>query len=1073
MDVRKKIKHLLLLTAGTFVAFATNSSPLKAKGRSADSQPLGMRAPRSTNLAIQSAAAAGKPLSSAQKAMVAPNLEDYADYFGSDRENTSRADLRKADEIRMKTLSSIKKLLGDRKDKSQRNFELILRLGELYVERHDYIRDLEADAHARLYTAWQAKPESSRGPQPELTYKLANAELTKAAIAFRRLVADYPRHPRTDAALFSLAKTLGRLGDDNAESYFNQLIKSFPKSPLIPDAQLALGEYYFEKHQMAKAMQSYKSCMLYKDHPAYPYAVYKLAWAHYNSDFKTPEESKEHYKMAITAFRLVIKLSDSTKRKGNLNLRKEAIKDLVLVWAETEDVDGAWRYFRTIGEEGAFYTMLERLGGIFADQGKQPKAIEVYERLVREAPSRASTPDVYASIVDLYDVSGREAEAAGTLRKMPELFVGPTKWANANSGSPSMVKSAQNRVERLLHRWGTLYHNRSQKSKNQNLTVLAATIYETYLLHFAQSDAAYEVRFYLAEIQFDQKRLEAAAKNYSLVSNSRPKDGKFKKASALNAVTAMNKLVDEMKFDKLPAAGKAAKEYEVPQEKKTLIRYMDDYSRLLPSEPDGYSMRYSAAQIYFDHGHYGEALKRFEAIIGAIPATPQGKTSAKVIIAFYFEQGKWTDVIEWAKKLETIKEFKADQPLMNIRNSLYSQALFNRASGYEKNADYSKAAGDFIAFQREYPGDQNADRAMFNASLNFEKASMLEDSMKTAERLIAAYPKSPLRADAMANLGEGYEALADLSLAAKWYTELGLRFPGDKRSAMALYNAAVLQKALARLDLAEALLTEIRRTHSAHSIAREATMELALVQERREKFLEAATTLAALAGMKGIDPDTQILAMTRKSKLLAVNLKDPAGRHELDRIRVSLARKDAPAAAQARQELAASLFDQVQSGFLQFMNASVQAGRGSEAQIQAKQGILERVASGYEAVIALGSPEHTVAALYRLGEMHEDFAVKLFNVQPGSELNQKLALAFRSRMDKLAFPLREEAGKFFEVAQKRANEVETFSEWTGRVESKMAELAGKKPSADAMLVLAPQYVSQKFAINNSTRELIE
>ena len=155
------------------------------------------------------------------------------------------------------------------------------------------------------------------------------------------------------------------------------------------------------------------------------------------------------------------------------------------------------------------------------------------------------------------------------------------------------------------------------------------------------------------------------------------------------------------------------------------------------------------------------------------------------------------------------------------------------------------------------------------------------------------------------------------------------------------------------------------------------------------------------------------------------------------------------------------------------MATKIVTGRSVESQIQAKQGILERAAAGYESVIAIGSPEFTVASLYRLGEMHEDFAEKLFSAQPPADLGQKQALTFRSKMDKLAFPLREEAGKFFEVAQKRSSEVETFSDWTEKVESKMAELSGRKDSSVGMMVLAPQYVSQKFALNRSTRELID
>jgi TolA-binding protein len=1023
-----------------------------------------MRAPRSANLEI---------IAAKKEKRSAPNLEDHADYFSESRSDASSQDLKKADEIRVKTINSIKKLVSDQKTRSPRNFELLLRLGELHVERHDYIRDLEADAYSRAWKAWEAKPENQRGAEPKLTYRIANQELAKAANAFRRLVAEFPRHPRTDSALFALAKTLGRLNDDNAESYYNQLIKAWPKSPLIPEAHLALAEFHFEKHNMPKAMAGYKAAMQFKEHPAYPYAVYKLGWAYYNSDFKDNAEQQENYKKSITAFKLVIKLADSRKGKGNLDLKKEAIRDLVLVWAETEDVDGAWKYFRTIGEEAAFYTMLERLGNIYADQGKNDKAIETFERLNRESPARLSAPDVQIKLVELFDLTSREADAAATLRGLPETFKPKGKWASANAKNPEDTARVWTRIEKLVHRWGTLYHNRGQKSKNQQLVNLAATVYETYLNHFAESAAAYEIRFYLAEIQFDQDKHEAAASNYSIVANSRPKDGKFKRAAALNAVAAMNKQVETGNFGKLPAPGKVVPRSDIPREKQLLIRYMDDYARLLPNDPEGYPMRYTVAATYMQYGQLDEGMKRLNAIITAIPGTPQGRAAITLVIGHQFEKKDWSAVITAARRIDGIKDFTADANIMKVRNSLFAQALFNRALDFEKAGDYNRAATDYLAFQQEFPRDPGADRALYNASLAFSKAARPEDSMSAGRRLLDSYPQSKLRVEVMADLGQTSEALADFGTAAKWYMELARTFPNDKRSPHAMFNAAVLSKALGRLDQSESLFAELRRMWPHHDLMKEATVELAMVQEKRERYIEAATTYAALAGMKGVDADTQMLALTRKAKILALKVKESSARHDLDRIRMSLGRKDAPVALQARQELAETLFSQVDGGFQQFMAARINAAGSAESQIQAKQGILERVAAGYEAVIAIGSPEHTVASLYRLGEMHEDFAEKLFNVQPSAGKNPEQALSFRSKMDKLAFPLKEEAAKFYEVAQKRSAEVETFSVWTSKVEAKIAELGGRKTGSDAMMVLSPNYISQRFALNKATRELID
>ena len=72
----------------------------------------------------------------------APNLEDHADYFAEKRKGISAENVAKADALRRKSISSISSLLESRK-KSAGRFELQLRLGELFVERHDYLRDTE------------------------------------------------------------------------------------------------------------------------------------------------------------------------------------------------------------------------------------------------------------------------------------------------------------------------------------------------------------------------------------------------------------------------------------------------------------------------------------------------------------------------------------------------------------------------------------------------------------------------------------------------------------------------------------------------------------------------------------------------------------------------------------------------------------------------------------------------------------------------------------------------------------------------------------------------------------------
>ncbi|MEI6397628.1 MAG: tetratricopeptide repeat protein, partial [Pseudomonadota bacterium] len=229
------------------------------------------------------AGSAGRAIETKTGKSAAPTKEDGADYFSEKSGGVTPAAAREADQLRVKTMDSIRTLLADKKN-SRQEYELMLRLGELHVERGDFMRDLEIQAYVTAYDAWdKSDPKTRAKNPPQASYKNSEACLYNAVQVFRKLVNKFPTHPRSDAALYSLARTLGRLDDDNAVQYYKQLITSHPKSPLIPDAWLAMGEFYFDKHKVDDATLAYQKVMDFKTHKAYPYAVYKLGWCFYNS----------------------------------------------------------------------------------------------------------------------------------------------------------------------------------------------------------------------------------------------------------------------------------------------------------------------------------------------------------------------------------------------------------------------------------------------------------------------------------------------------------------------------------------------------------------------------------------------------------------------------------------------------------------------------------------------------------------------------------------------------------------------------------------------------------------------
>ncbi len=728
----------------------------------------------------------------------APTKEDHAAYFSENRRNLSPEELQKVDQIRVKTINSIDQLVSQ--TKGARRFELLLRKGELLVERHDYMRDREIEEYTEEYDQWEQN--GKKGPGPKINHSGSKGELTKAANSFRQLVNEFPKHPRTDAALYALAKTLSRLDNDNSVAYYNQLIRTFPKSPLIPDAYLALGEYYFDKHNIPEAMKNYKSAMNYKTSKTYPFAVYKLGWAFINASSTGDQQTRENLEKAVAAFKLVIKLSDKDKKgaKSQLNLRQEAINDLVTVWAEIGDIDSAWKYFKTIGEEEFFYKTLERLGHIYSEQGKSEQAIEVYQRLLREAPARKGNAEIQIKLVSLNDTLSRYNVAVNELRTLAKVYIVSknnvlSEWAKNNQKDVEAMKLTQQSIETTIHRYGTLFHQRGQKAKNDKVLLTnAAQIYELYLQYFDGKPTSSEIRFYLAEILSIFNQDEKAAGHYLTVSRAKFTDKKYIRPASLNAVAAMNKVVSDGKFEPVPAAGKIPQPLTIPAQKSKLVEAIDNFAGFFPKDKDLPPMLYTAASIFFDYGHYEPSIKRHEQIIQNFPDTKQAKTSAKIILGFYVEKQDFDKIISYSRSFSQNKALN-DKDLDAYIAQILKTTMFKRALVLEKQKNHTEAAHAFLAFQKEFPKDSNGDRALYNASVNFYNASDVDSGMKAQIQLLNEYKTSTLRPDVSASVAQAYEDLGEFQSAIKYYISFAQEFPSDKRASSAIYNAAVLAKA--------------------------------------------------------------------------------------------------------------------------------------------------------------------------------------------------------------------------------------------------------------------------------------
>src|SRR5258708_24009539 len=105
-----------------------------------------------------------------------------------------------------------------------------------------------------------------------------------------------------------------------------------------------MGEHCFAANDLARARAAFEKAGSYRLPKLYPFALYKLAWCDYNAGA---------YSAAIAKFQEVIAYAEGETRRDRVQLKAEALKDIVLAYARIDAVEGAVAYLTEKGGEQA------------------------------------------------------------------------------------------------------------------------------------------------------------------------------------------------------------------------------------------------------------------------------------------------------------------------------------------------------------------------------------------------------------------------------------------------------------------------------------------------------------------------------------------------------------------------------------------------------------------------------------------------------------------------------------------------------------------------------------------------
>jgi TolA-binding protein len=698
---------------------------------------------------------------------------------------------------------------------------VMFRLGELYFE----------DAENAWLKANELHDQASRDASLQEMEKLPPPPLkdyTKPLRLYNEILGRYPNYERADGAWYMMGFCYSEVNsaqrdDDKGIAALKTLVEKYPRSEFANDANMRLGQHYFDNNDFPHAIEHYlRVVQAGEDARYYDKGLYKLAWSHYKLAGK--DTFKEYY-LGLDLFTKLLDFSHKmlvTKGEES-SMEPEAIDYMAISFAEISDIDKnspvktAQEYFRKGGSRTYEPAVMKKLAEVLIRQARLDEAIEAYTYLQKAWPLDPDNPQFQARIVTLYMKRQPEPDIPASDRAkaaLAERYHDESEWALANRNNPEALSVARGYIEQSLAKMATDLHLRAQQTNRPEDYSLAADRYQEYLRRFPFADDYYEMEWYLADALFKSRRLPEAEKAY--VQLLKGQDHAFLDSALYRLMQVRRQMLID-KFGRVEARpdnavltktvttpfGAKINVYLVGDEHKDFIDVADKLVLRKLKDPqfeesrqqDLAALYYLPAQILFEHGHFEAARERLLKVVELFPRKDESAYSAGLVVRSYQEEGDLQKVRFYTGKFAKMSLGASEEAKQKKEQfaSLEEGAAFKLAFQLIEEGKREQAVEAFMKFREEFPRSEHAPDALFNAANSLEMLGRMDRANTLFEDFINKYPTDERAKGFYFRIASNYASILELEKAIFYFERLVRNFPGAQDAPAALYNAAFLK----------------------------------------------------------------------------------------------------------------------------------------------------------------------------------------------------------------------------------------------------------------------------------------
>jgi cellulose synthase operon protein C len=934
-------------------------------------------------------------------------------------ENSDQSEYEKTLDLQIKELY---KLTQQYKGSSSRG-ELWLRLAELYVEKSALVDARKQDDYDKKLTTFQSGKTKAK---PKLDLAEAREYNRKAIQLYEWFIRDYPRDAKISQALFFLGYNYFELSDSKKGAfYYDRLTKDYPNSPFIGEAHFALGEFYFENEKWADAYREYSKLIKDQRHRLNTFALYKGAWCLYRLG-KT-EQGIQYLDFIVKGGAASTQGQLAGGRKLNTSrLESEALRDLVIFFADTGDVKRAVNYFKAINSKEA-RNNIEKLAYFYADKGNRNASKEVFRMLINQDPAAKKAFEYQYQIVQNYFYAKNSPQFKEELYRWINDFDQKSNWYAVNKDDQAFVENSNKLREQTLRNYILQQHQTAQNSRAAFSRQAASDGYKIYFQEFADSPQAADMHFFYAELLYDMGKYDESSTEYSWVAENAP-TSKFAAKASQNILLSIEKaLPKDVELQK--RVGDSIEPIPMDPKVERFIKYASWYIQKYPNSDKDAEIRFRIGRLYYQTNNFGTAEKYFKEITQKHSKTKYSEYSANLLLDIYNLKKDYAGLEKMGTELLANDSIAGTKTGTEIRNVL-EKANFKKGQDLEIEKKYQESAVQYQLFATQNPKSELAIIAQFNAGVNFERAGRNNDAIYNYRKVLASNDKNAvaLKPKAQKLLAKLYQDAGQFEESATLFKQLAKDNPKDALTPNYLFNAAVMYEALGKttesvntyIEYVQVNKNQTENADTMFNIAqmqRKANAKQAAINHYKnyiempratvDKKLEANYWIYDLGRSLGRKKDTD----EAKQNILNLSKRLPSDKKSM-----------------ANSFVAKVKFHQTEETFAQLKTISIPADPAKQKKaVDKKLEVLNQLNKELSEIIKLDSAEEIVGALNLLGEANKHMAQSIESTPLPPNLKEEQKKIYKSEIEKITGPFNKKADESYALAVERAWDLEVYN----------------------------------------------